>query len=177
MNLSELIYKRLCDSSYLTDKLAKYSGSPAIFSPEAPDDNMEGWGDGVQYPKIVYSYDLIADEKRQSTGTLTVTLLCRNDAEVMPEHIEVEIIKSLRDVMLMPDNGIPYCFAWSRTERFTIQEKSVDVTLGSEIRFDIIEYPSQITTDPDPIWATCKYIKGLYPESVMIGFDRLSAIT
>ena len=177
MNLSELIYKRLCSSPDLTKTLARYNGSPAIFSPEAPDDNMEGWEEEVQYPKIVYSYDLIADEKRQSTGNLTITLLCRNDAEVMPEHIEVEIIKSLRDVMIMPDNGIPYCFAWSRTERFTIQEKSVDVTIGSEIRFDIIEYPSQITTDPDPIWATCRYIKDLYPESVMIGLDRLEEIT
>ena len=176
MNLSELIYKRLSDTEALTGKLCTFMDKPAIFSPEAPEDNQEGWG-GAQYPKVIFNYDLLADEKRHSTGTLTVTLLCQNTADVKPDSIEAQIIKALCDVVLKPDNGIPYCFAWSRTEGFTIDEKSAAFTIGSDIRFDIIEYPSQITTDPDPVIAVCQYIKEIYPESVLIGYDRLEEIT
>src|SRR5699024_9498252 len=39
------------------------------------------------------------------------------------------------------------------------------------------EYPSQETTDPDPIMAANKYIKGLYPECLVMGYDRMAEIT
>lgn len=51
------------------------------------------------------------------------------------------------------------------------------MTIGSEIRFDILEYPSQETSDPDPIMATNQYIKGIYPECLIMGYDRMEEIT
>lgn len=177
MNLSEIIYSRLTDSEGLAEHLTGFLGQPAVFTPEAPEDNQSGWEEKEHYPRIEFTYDLLADEKRQSTGTLTAVLLFKNTADVKPEAIEKEIIKALCDVVLMPDTGIPYCFAWARTDGFTIDEKSVPLTMGSEIRFDIIEYPSQVTTDPDPVMGLCRYVKDIYPESVIIGYDRLQAVT
>jgi len=177
MNLSEIIYSRLTASEGLAGHLTSFLGQPAVFTPEAPEDNQPGWDEKEHYPRIEFTYDLLADEKRQSTGTLTAVLLFKNTADVKPEAIEKEIIKALCDVVLMPDTGIPYCFAWARTDGFTIDEKSVPLTMGSEIRFDIIEYPSQITSDPDPIMAVCRYIKDIYPESVVLGYDRIEPVT
>lgn len=177
MNLEELIHKRFAGSEGLIKHLAKFSDLPAVFSPEAPGDNQEGWNGNVQYPKIVYNFDLQANEERKSAGTLSVSLLCQNTSEVMPEEIEPEVRKCLRDVILKPEGGTPYCFAWARTDAFTIEEKAVDVTIGSEIRFDILEYPSQETTDPDPIVATNRYIKELYPDCLVMGYDRMEEIT
>lgn len=177
MNLDELIYIRFAGSEGLTKHLAKFSGLPAVFSPEAPEDNQEGWGGNMQYPKIVYNFDLQANEERKSAGTLSVSLLCQNTSAIMPEKIEPEVRKCLRDVILKPEGGSPYCFAWARTDAFTIGEKAVDVTIGSEIRFDILEYPSQETTDPDPIVATNRYIKELYPDCLVMGYDRMEEIT
>ncbi len=177
MNLEELIHRRFAGSEGLTKYLAKFSDLPAVFSPEAPGDNQEGWNGNVQYPKIVYNFDLQANEERKSAGTLSVSLLCQNTSEVMPEEIEPEVRKCLRDVILKPEGGTPYCFAWARTDAFTIEEKAVDVTIGSEIRFDILEYPSQETTDPDPIVATNRYIKELYPDCSVMGYDRMEEIT
>lgn len=177
MILEELIYKRFASSEKLVKCLASFGGNPAVFSPEPPDNNQEGWDGNVQYPKVIYNFDLQANEERHSAGTLSVSLLCQNTTDVMPEKIEPLVRECLRDVILKPENGIPYCFAWARTDAFTIDEKNGDVTIGSEVRFDILEYPSQETTDPDPVMAACSYIKEIYPECLVMGFDEMGEIT
>ena len=52
-------------------------------------------------------------------------------------------------------------------------EEKNELLIGSEIRFDIIEYPCQETTDPDPIVAMARYIKGMYPDSIVVGIDHM----
>lgn len=177
MKLEELIYNRFVNSKLLVGHLAKFNGSPAVFSPESPNDNQDGWGGNTQYPKVVYNFDLQVNEERRSAGVLSVSLLCQNTTEVTPEMIEPIVRECLRDVILKPEGGTPYCFAWARTDAFSIDEKKGDMTIGSEIRFDILEYPSQETSDPDPIMAINKYIKEMYPESLIMGYDRMEEIT
>lgn len=176
MMLEELIHKRLSSSESLTKHLAIFSGMPAVFSPEPPDESQEGWGRNTQYPQIIYNFDLQANEERHSAGTLSVSLLCQNTAEITPEAIEPLVRDCLRDVILKPAEGAPYCFAWARTDAFTIDEKKGSVTIGSEVRFDILEYPSWETSDPDPVMAAGKYIKQLYPECLIMGYDRMEEI-
>lgn len=177
MKLEELIYKRFTSSENLVKHLATFSGMPAVFSPEPPVENQEGWEGNTQYPMVVYNFDLQANEERRSAGTLSVSLLCQNTTDIMPESIEPIVRDCLRDVILRPDGGTSYCFAWARTDAFSIDEKKGDVTIGSEIRFDILEYPSQETSDPDPIMAINKYIKGIYPECLIMGYDRMEETT
>lgn len=177
MSLEELIQKRLCSSENLTKHLTKYAGNPAVFSPEAPSDNQEEWENKVHYPRIEYSYELQANEERKSNGTLAVSLLCQNTVDISPEAIEKELRECLRDVLLKPENDAPYGFAWARTDVFTMKDKKDNLIIGSEVRFDILEFPNQETTDPDPIMAINKYVKGLYPESVIIGSSRMKEIT
>lgn len=175
MNLKELIYKRFSSFPGLIKHLACYQSLPAVFSPEAPEDNQDGWDGSTQYPRLVYIFDLQATEERHSAGTLSVSLLCQNTDGIMPEAIEPLVRDCLRDVILKPEGGTPYCFAWVRTDDFTMEKGSVIV--GSEIRFDILEYPSQETTDPDPVMAVNKYIKELYPGCMVMGHDRMEEIT
>lgn len=177
MNLAELIYKRFSGAEGLTKYLARFSGYPAIFDPEAPDENHEGWGGKTQYPRVTYNFDLQVSEERKSAGILAVSLFCQNTAEVIPEIIEPEIKKCLRDVLLRPEGGSLYAFTWARTDAFTLSEEKKDLIIGSDIRFDILEYTSQETTDPDPIMAANKYIKELYPDSMVIGIDRMGETT
>lgn len=174
MILEELIYKRFTGSETLTKYLASFYGMPAVFSPEPPEDNQEGWEDGKQYPKVAYHFDLQANEERHSAGTLSVSVLCRNTGDVMPEFIEPAVRECMRDVILRPENGVPYCFSWARTDAFTIENS---ITVGSEVRFDILEYPLQETTDPDPVMAVNVYLKELYPDCLVMGYDRMDDIT
>lgn len=180
MVLEELIYKRFTGKRELVRELALFDGTPAVFGMEAPEDNAEGWEGNRQYPKLIYSFDLQANEERHSAGILSVSLLCQNTTEdtteVMPEEIEPLVKDCLRDVILKPSDGTPYCFAWAGTDAFTIDD-TMPLTIGSEIRFDILEYPSQETSDPDPVMAVNQYIKGLYPECLVMGYDRMEEIT
>lgn len=177
MILEELIYKRFISSDDLVKQLATFDDMPAVFSSDPPDGEQEGWRGNAQYPEIIYSFDLQANEERHSAGTLSVSLLCQNTTDVMPEAIEPLVRDCLRDVLLKPDGRNPYCFAWARTDAFTINEKNGNVTIGSEVRFDILEYPVQETSNPDPIMAANKYIKELYPNCLVIGYDKLPEIT
>lgn len=51
MKLEELIQKRFVSTAALAERLATYNGVPAVFSPEAPGDEQEGWGGETQYPR------------------------------------------------------------------------------------------------------------------------------
>ncbi|MGN0483688.1 MAG: hypothetical protein ACI4HI_09065, partial [Lachnospiraceae bacterium] len=177
MNLEELIYKRLSEYEDLTNHLATFSGVPAIFSPEAPADEQDGWNGKMQYPKIVYNMDMRANEERSSVGVLSVALFCQNTEDIVPENIEKKIRDSLLDVILEPEDGSPYCFTWTATEHFTVEQNKESMVIGSELRFDILEYTSQETTDPDPIAAVNRYIKNMYPESIILWYDKMKEIT
>lgn len=176
MLFDELIFQRFFESEKLKKSLAGYAGGPAVFSPEAPGDDMEYWEGNVHYPRIVYNFDLQANEERHSAGALSVYILCAGTSDaVSPEKIEPVVRECLRDAILTPEGGAPYCFAWARTDAFTIEDKP-RITIGSEMRFDIMEYPSQETSDPDPVMAVNRYLKELYPDCLVMGYDRMEEI-
>ncbi len=181
MNLEELIYQRFLTNKKLVQQLATYADKPAIFSSTPPEDNQQGWQGKIQYPRMVYQFDLQANEERKSAGTLLISLYCQNTDKVDPEEIEPIIRNTLKDVLLTPENGTPYAFSWARTDGFeateTIQGHIDRLLIGSEIRFDILEYPFQETSDPDPILGMSQYLKALYPDSIVLGIDKIKAIT
>jgi len=181
MTLEELIYKRFIESKNLVKHLAKYSGKPAVFCSAPPEDNQQGWQGWTQYPRLVYYFDLQANEERKSAGTLSVSLYCQNTDKIVPEEIESEVRRCLKDIILSPDNGTQYAFTWARTDAFELAETigghADKLLIGSEIRFDILEYTSQETSDPDPIMATNRYVKELYPNCVVVGWDKMKEIT
>lgn len=179
MKLEELIHKRFADTAELTEHLAVFAGTPAVFSPDAPGDEQEGWGGETQYPMVVYNYDMQANEERNSAGSLSVSIFCQNTADVFPEDIAPIVKECLRDVILFPEGGTPYCFTWARTDAFTMDRDTgkAGLVIGCEVRFDILEYPSMETSDPDPVMAVDRYIKDLYPECLVMGYDRMEEIT
>jgi len=176
MNLEELIHKHFSEFEPITKLMTIHNGKPAIFYQFAPDDQDDGWGNAVQYPRIVYGIDMQANQERKSAGTMEISLLC--DKEGMePEMVEPLIRERLKDLIIKPDGGNPYCFAWSRTDAFEIPERESGANtgvIGDEIRFDILEYPNQETTDPDPVVALNRYIKETIPEAFVLGLDHMN---
>ena len=75
---------------------------------------------------------------------------------------------------MKPEGEAPMCFAWARSEPYILEGNAV---LCKEIVFDILEYPAQETTDPDPVMALNRYIKKLFPECIVFGIDELSEYT
>lgn len=178
MKLEEVLNKRLMETESVAKHLALFYNEPAVFSPIPPDATDEGWNDSkMQYPRIVFNYDMQASTERNSAGVLAVSLFCPNTPDVLPEEIEQEIRKCMKDVLFKADDGTLYAFAWSRTDGFEIPDAKTDMIIGCDTRFDIVEYSNQETTDPDPVMAVNSFVKSMYPESLVIGLDRFDSIT
>lgn len=175
MTLEELIHKWFISHIGVAGKLASFAGKPAIFYQTAPADNQRGWKN--QYPRIVYAIDMQANQERKSAGTMEISLLC-DETDIPPEEIEPAIKECLKDLIINPDTGSQYCFAWSRTDGFEIssRESGTDTRIiGTEIRFDILEYTCQETTDPDPVVALNQYIKEQMPDTFVLGLDHMDS--
>lgn len=174
MNLKTLVRKRLIENDVLKEHLAKYDGVPAVFDTEAPPDQEKGWGRKTQYPRCTYVIDMQANEERSSVGTMDVTVYAVNDSMLILA-LTAAIKDSFRDIILNPegDDG-PYSFAWSRTEGFAIESTNI---IGQTIEFDLMEYPKQETTDPDPQLTVSQFAKDIYPDAVVLGMDRIGDVT
>ncbi len=181
MKFDELLYKRFVECEGITSKMAQYDKKPAIFSGDPPTEEQSGWDSRSQYPMLIYNYDMQANEERNSIGTLSVSLLCQDTSESAPEDIEKCVRECLKDVAMMSDDGTPYCFAWNRTDAFTVDNKNISqndigLVIGCETRFDILEYPFMETSDPDPVVALAKHIKEMYPSCRLLGIDEFEGI-
>lgn len=179
-DLSSMIYNRLKSSDALASTLSTFKGLPAIFYQTAPDDQQAGWGRETQYPRIVFDLDEQANAERKSSGTLVVFVYC-DRAGTEPEEIEPLVKARMIDLLIKPSGGFPYCFAWARTDAFEIEGVGGGAAkrrvIGLEIRFDIVEYPPQETTDPDPVAALNAFLLETYPDVLVLGLSPLGEYT
>ncbi len=160
--------------------LTAYAGAPAIFYQQAPGDLQKGWSQGKQYPRIVFDLLKQADTERKTSGTLVVSILC-NATETDPEAISPLVESCLKNIVMIPDDDSPYCFAWRRSDPFELENnqqnaRSVGTIIGMEIRFDLLEYAEQITTDPDPVIAINEVIKAEFPDAFVLGLDDTQGV-
>lgn len=125
MILEELMHERFATYSFFKDQMAVYAGLPAVFYQGAPDDRQKGW-EGEQYPRIVYTIDMQADEERKSAGVMQVDLYC-DERKTLPEDIEPYIRKCLVNLIVKPEGNSHYAFAWARTEMFSLERSARDV--------------------------------------------------
>lgn len=172
MNLKQLIYKRLVHAKDIGELLAKYAGRPAVFDTEAPDDKQDGWEGKTQYPRLNIVLDMQANEERSSVGSLTITIYTERTSMVILE-IESLVKTCFRDLLISPEDGGPYSFAWARTDPFSIEGTNV---IGQDVTFDIMEYSAQETTDPDPIVALSRYIKNYTPIRLCLAWIRSESL-
>ncbi len=174
MDFNQLIYSRLAANATLVAILAKFDNQPAIFNTEFPIDQQPGWGGKVEYPRIDFKVDMMADPQRASSGLLRCLIYTEKNP-LIAEQIEAQVRGSLGDVLMKPSDKAPLCVAWSRTDAYQYEGSAV---LVKEVDFDILEYPDQVTTDPDPILAISNYIKSLFGDSsIVLGIDSVGDFT
>ena len=170
MELYELIWKRLAHDGNITEGLTHFGGLPSIFVDESPSDEAAGWGGVSHYPRIIFNVDLSANAERKCQGTMILSIFAEAGGSYAFEQAMASIRRTLCDGLLVPKGGAPYCLAWNRSDGFAMEGTNI---CGQEMQFDILEYPSQVTTDPDPIDALNAYLKDQFPEALVLWHDRL----
>lgn len=177
MTLEELIRAWFIKNEAIAGKMARYAGQPAIFLQSAPADKQKGWGQKSQYPRIVNTVLLRADAERKRQGVLTVDFYCDISSSI-PEEIEPVIRASLKDILMQPDDGSPYCFAWQRTDPFELESRAIDERGdkrigGYRLQFDILEFPNQFMSFPDPVESLSLELKDAFPDMFVMGVDQI----
>ena len=168
----ESIILNLLTGESIAKLLTAYGNEPAVFYQFVPSDVSTAWRNEKQFPRICFYYDMQANQERKSSGTLNVSVYCKNSAdEIIPEVVSSQVKECLRDIIIRPDRT--YGLSWANTAPFDME----DNIIGEDILFDIIEYPGQITTDPDPIDAMNEYISQIIPDAIIIGRDPLENVT
>jgi hypothetical protein len=175
MTLEDLIYKRITERTSITEKLARFGDVPAVFYQSAPGDQAEGWKRKKQYPRLDFVVDMQANPERQSSGLMALNIWC-NEAGVPPEDIEPEVRSTLCDVFMQPAEQPPYCLVWVRSDSFEMSSNTTKGThvTGITVIFDVLAFPNQETTDPDPVLAMNHFIKEWEPAAVVIGADAIA---
>lgn len=171
MQLDAMVYQRLIGDPGLASLLTTHDGKPAIFYQQAPHSEHKGWAE-KQYPRIDYTINMMEDPARNTSGILTTHVWCDATSEAEPETIEIRLRQLLHAVFARPDDT-PYCIAWVRSDAWRIgnKDETTEETFGTTLTFDLIAFPPQTTTSPDPIDAINAWTKALLPDATVIGLD------
>jgi hypothetical protein len=167
--VEEKIYDYLINNQQIAQFLTSYGGKPAVFLQEAPADTAAGW-DGGQYGRLVFGVDYAGDPERSVSATLWVDVYSHKDGPD-PEEI-APVISDEMDNRFFADGNEVIALAWNATSGFqeTRNDKLVN---GVSLTFDVLYFPEQLTTEPDPVKAINWWTKERIPHALIIGVDEL----
>lgn len=165
----------------LTGMLAEYCCKPAFFYQKSPPDTASGWNSKSQYPRVDYNVDMRHDPERKSAGTLSINVWCSAQSEYMPEDIEKRIISLIDGTFYTESGSDTVCAVWNSSEAFdytegNTQDRRDPEIFGVTIMFDLLTFPSQLTTDPDPIEGLVAFTKREFTELAVISVDNLPPV-
>lgn len=170
--VEELVNRALLESKTLRENLAKYGYEPAVFYERAAHDKDPNWSSG-QYPRCVYTVEWMFDAERTKAGVVTVDILNLADYGT-PVEIADGLVNELSG-MFMTQEDQTYSIIWSRSDSFETDGEEPK-KLGVTIFFDIVAYPIQETTTPDPVLSTMNWISERYPSIQVIGNSNLEEL-
>lgn len=169
--VEEKIYQYLVGlTSDYEGLLTTYNGAPAVFLQEAPSDTDKGWKKGEQYGRLVFGLDYSGDPERAVQASLWLDYYATKTGPT-PEEAS-DYLLSILNNMFFSDASETIALAWRSTGNF--QETKNDAQInGVTINFDVLYFPSQRTTTPDPVVAINTWTKGVFPSAYVIGVDEL----
>lgn len=163
--MESLIRRRLADNQNLCALLATFADDAAIFYQKAPADT-----DSPQtlYPQIIFTVDRYADATRGAAGILNVDIIT-SQLTTPPEEIERLIRETLEGIFFRPQMGEIFSLKWQRTDVFTEPaSERTPLIVGATMVFEIYEWVSAETSDPDPVQALNEWA-GALDDFVIIG--------
>lgn len=176
-----LLVEQIRGDEEIAGMLARYMGQPAFFFQKAPPDVDDGW-EKPTFPRVNYSIDMRYDPERKVGGVLTVVIHCTAESRYMPEDIERRFNELISGTFYTNRAGETACAIWNRSEGFLGAQKdrrrsrSGDTSpevFGIVMSFDLLQFPKQITTDPDPILGLNLWTRRHFPEMAVIAHEQM----
>ena len=180
--IRRLIHRQVSRDPQIAGMLAAYSGEPAFFYSKAPSDSRPGWGK-VRYPRVDFNIDTRQDHERKTAGTLTVNIFVTTEVpqigELDPDRAIEERLKELLSGTFYTDSREgTLCTEWDRSDAFELETQNAEThpeIYGLTMTFDVLAFPPQLTTDPDPIQGLNRWTKENFGMTA-IGYEALPVI-
>ncbi|MDR3148631.1 MAG: hypothetical protein LBT88_01245 [Oscillospiraceae bacterium] len=177
--LKGLLKEQIRSDPQIAGMLTSYGGEPAFFYQKSPPDTDRAWHKPC-YPRADYNIDMRYDPERKTAGTLTVNVWCSSDSLSMPEDIEKRLTEII-DGTFYTSDGDSVCAVWSRSDAFDFEKnltgnRSMPEGVGATIEFDLLSFPCQLTTDPDPIQGAHIWTRKYFPAIGIITQEYLPPI-
>jgi len=179
--LDGLLAKQIRDDAQMAGMLATYKDIPAFFYQKAPMDTDRDWQKPT-FPHVVYHIDMRYDPERKTAGMMMVHAYCSTESFHMPEDIEKRLVELISGTFYSAEMQPVVCAIWERSEAFahekrdTIQGDTSPEVFGVTVVFDLLSFPSQLTTDPDPVQGLNHWTKRFFPEMNVITYDTLPSV-
>ena len=161
--------------------LTTYKGSPAFFFQKAPQDEDRGW-DKPTYPRADYNVDMRYDPERKTAATLTINVWCTSESAKMPEDIEQRLIELISGTFYTNRQGETACAVWLRSDAFgyempaNVGGNTAPEVFGITISFELLLFPEQVTTTPDPVQSLNYWTREHFPSMAVIAHDTLPPV-
>lgn len=158
-DLRRLVLDQLLGDAQLGGMLAAYKGQPAVFYQKSPSDSRPGWGE-PRYPRVDFNVDMRHDPERKTAGTMTFNIWCSTECPDLggrdPDRaIEERLLDMISGTFYTGQDRATVCAEWERSDEFDYegnqQNASMPEIYGLTVTFELMEFPEQITTSPDPI--------------------------
>lgn len=179
--LDGLLIEQVRADEQLAGMLATFKKNPAFFYQKSPSDTAKGWKGGTNYPRADYTVDMRSDPERKKAGTLTINIWCSTQSAAMPEDIEARIVEIINGTFYTANGSDTVCAVWSGSEAFDFEGKGEGISrepeiFGVTVLFDLLAFPVQITTDPDPTEGLIAFTKRNFPAVTVISADKTAPI-
>jgi hypothetical protein len=161
--------------------LATYKGKPAFFYQKSPQDDDRGW-EKPTYPRVDYNLDIRYDPERKAGGIMAVHVWCTTESAAMPEDIEKRLVELISGTFYTNRERATVCAVWSRSDAFqyempaNVGGNTAPEVLGVTITFDLLQFPEQLTTDPDPIQGLNNWTAAYFPDMEVINHTNIPPV-
>jgi hypothetical protein len=179
--LDGLLKEQVRSDPEIAGMLASYNHHPAFFYQKSPLDTDRAW-QKPNYPRADYNVDLRYDPEHKTAGTLTVNVWCTSQSGAMPEDIEGRLLELINGTFYTEQGQDTICAVWNRSDAFAFesaantQNNKEPEVFGITLLFDLLSFPSQLTTDPDPIEAFNRWTKENFAPLCIIAHDALPSV-
>jgi hypothetical protein len=179
--LDGLLKDQIRKDAQIAGMLARYNDIPAFFFQKAPQDTDPGWQKPA-FPRADYNIDMRYDPERKAAGIMSINVWATAESAAMPEDIERRLIDLIDGTFYSKPGQPTVCALWNRSEAFgfempaNVGGNTAPEVIGITIIFDLLSFPEQLTTDPDPVQGLNFWTKGLFPAMNIIGHDEMPPI-
>jgi hypothetical protein len=179
--LDGLLKDQIRGDAEMAGMLTAYDGKPALFYQKAPTDSDRKWLKPC-YPRADCNIDMRYDAERKTSGQMVINVYCTTESAAMPEEIEARLVKLISGTFYTPAGEDTVCAVWQRSDAFDIDggnkttQKGQPEVFGVTVSFDLLTFPIQITTTPDPVQGLNLWTRERYLEMRIIAFDTLPPV-